>query len=109
LTLFAASLNMLDDYLHNHPQAITPDEVLAERTAVHQAIRTLQDAGQWPKPVPTLRELMGWSNLPAARQNSRSAPGPAQPALPKVKGARPGPPARQGTPDESAGTQAYRI
>jgi hypothetical protein len=106
LTLFAASLNMLDDYLHNHPQAITPDEVLAERAAVHQAIRTLQDAGQWPKPVPTLRDLMGWSNLPAALQNSRSAPGPAQPALPRVKGARPGLPARHGTLDESAGTRA---
>jgi hypothetical protein len=109
LTLFAASLNMLDDYLHNHPQAMTPDEVLAERTAVHQAIRTLQDAGQWPQPIPTLRELMGWSNLPAASAGSRSAPGPAQPVLPRVKGARPGMTARQGTLDESAGMQASRV
>ncbi len=58
LTLFAACLNMLDDYLHNHLQATTPDEVLAQRTAVHQAIRTLQRAGQWPQPVPRLRELI---------------------------------------------------
>lgn len=58
LILFAASLNLLDDYLHNHPQAISPDEVLIERTAIHRAIRTLQAAGQWPRPVPSLRELM---------------------------------------------------
>lgn len=58
LTLFRACLGLLDDYLHNHPQAVTPDEVLAERTAVRQAIRSLQQAGQWPQPVPSLRELM---------------------------------------------------
>mgnify|MGYP001400368337 CR=1 FL=1 len=58
MTLFAASLSLLDDYLHNHPQAVTPDEVLTERTAVHQAIRTLQHAGQWPKPTPSLRGLI---------------------------------------------------
>ncbi|HSN78068.1 MAG TPA: hypothetical protein VL334_23590, partial [Anaerolineae bacterium] len=58
LTLFAASLSLLDDYLHNHPQTVMPDEVLVERTAVHQAIRTLQHAGQWPQPTPSLRGLM---------------------------------------------------
>ncbi len=56
--LFAASLHMLDDYLHNHPQAVTPDEVVAQRMAVHQAIRTLQQAGEWPDPAPSLRGLM---------------------------------------------------
>ena len=108
LTLFAACLHLLDDYLDNHPQAISPDQVLAERAAVHQAIRVLQGAGQWPQPVSTLRELMGWSNLPTALPGSRSAPGPAQPTLPRVKRARPGWPARQGTLDESDGTQAPR-
>ncbi len=58
LTLFAASLHLLDDYLHNHPQAVTPDEVLAERAAVHQAIRVLQRSGHWPQPAPSLRQLM---------------------------------------------------
>lgn len=58
MTLFAASLSLLENYLHYHPQAVTPEEVLAERTAVHQAIRTLQRAGQWPKPTPSLRELI---------------------------------------------------
>jgi hypothetical protein len=58
MTLFAASLSLLESYLHSHPQAITPDEAVAERTAVHQAIRTLQHAGQWPKPTPSLRELI---------------------------------------------------
>ena len=58
MTLFTASLSLLEDYLHYHPQAVTPDEVLAERTAVHNAIRTLQRAGLWPKTVPTLRELV---------------------------------------------------
>lgn len=59
LTLFATSLALLDGYLHKPVQAIVPDEELAERTAVQRAIRTLQKAGQWPQPVPTLRELMG--------------------------------------------------
>jgi hypothetical protein len=58
LALFTTSLNLLDDYLHNHPQAIDPDRVLAERAAVHQAIRTLQHAGQWPHLVPTLRDMI---------------------------------------------------
>lgn len=57
-TLFVASLHLLDDYLHNHTQALTPDEVLAERVAVHQAIRALQRAGHWPQPAPSLRQLM---------------------------------------------------
>lgn len=95
LTLFAASLNLLNDYLSNHPQVISPDEVQAEHTAVRRAIRTLKEAGQWPKPVPTLRELMGWSSLPATAQSRRSAPAPAQLALPRRKTARPGQPARQ--------------
>jgi hypothetical protein len=109
LALFAASLNLLDDYLDNHPQAITPDQVLAERAAVHQAIRALQGAGQWPQPVPTLRELMGWSNLPTALQGSRSAPGAAQPTPLRIKGSKPGLPARQGKLDEPDGTQALRV
>lgn len=109
LTLFAASLNLLNDYLHTHHQVITPDEVLAERTAVHQAIRTLQDAGQWPKPVPTLRELMGWNDLPTALRGSRSAPGAAQPTPFRIKGSKSGLPARQGKLDESDGTQALRV
>lgn len=58
LVLLAASLTLLDDYLHNHPQAITPDELLVERAAVHRAIRSLQQAGEWPKPLPSLRELV---------------------------------------------------
>lgn len=58
MTLFVASLSLLEEYLQNHPQAVTPDEVVAERTAVHQAMRTLQRAGQWPKPTPSLRELI---------------------------------------------------
>lgn len=59
LTLLATSLVLLDSYLHKPTQAIAPDEELAERTAVQRAIRTLQQAGQWPQSVPTLRELMG--------------------------------------------------
>lgn len=58
MTLFCASLTLLEDYLHYHAQIATPDEVLAERTAVHNAIRTLQRASQWPKTVPTLRDLV---------------------------------------------------
>ncbi len=58
LTLFVASLSLLDDYLDNHVQAAPADDVLAERTAVRQAIRALQRAGQWPQPVPSLRELL---------------------------------------------------
>lgn len=95
LNLFTACLNLLDDYLHNHPQAVSPDQVLAERTAVHQAIRTLQRAGQWPVSVPSLRELMGWTDLPAEMQSRRSDPGLAQLALPRLKAARPGQLARQ--------------
>lgn len=58
LTLFAASLALLDDYLHNHPQAIAPDDLPGERTAIRRAIRSLQEAGQWPKPLPSLRALI---------------------------------------------------
>lgn len=58
LTLLAASLNLLQAYLHDYPQAAMPDEVLSERAAVHRAIRTLQRAGQWPEPAPTLRQLV---------------------------------------------------
>lgn len=98
LILFAASLDMLNDYLHNHPQAITPDEVLAERTAVHQAIRTLQRAGQWPQPVPSLRELMILSGLPAAAQSQRSSPASVQAAPPRIEAPRFRQPARRARP-----------
>jgi hypothetical protein len=58
LVLFAACLHLLDDYLHNHLQPFPSDQVLVERTAVQQAIRTLQRAGQWPQPLPSLRDLV---------------------------------------------------
>ena len=58
MTLFVVSLNFLDSYLHSQPQATTDDRVMAERSAVHRAIHTLQDAGHWPTPIPTLRDLM---------------------------------------------------
>ncbi len=58
MTLLAASLHLLDGYLHHFPQAVAPDEVLSERRAVHRAIRTLQQAGQWLEPAPTLHQLM---------------------------------------------------
>ena len=38
--LLAASLNLLNGYLHNHPQA-SPDQVMNGRSAVRRAMRTL--------------------------------------------------------------------
>lgn len=58
MTLLAASLNLLEGYLHEHLLAAAPDDVLSERSAVHRAIHTLRRAGQWPEPTPTLRQLM---------------------------------------------------
>ena len=105
MRLLAASLNLLNGYLHNHPQA-SPDQVLNGRSAVRRAMRTLERAGQWPQPAPTLCELMGWSSLPAAAQPARATPVPAQPALPRLKTSRPGQPARQPRPTVSEETQA---
>lgn len=95
LTLFAACLGLLDDYLHNHLQAIPADEVLIERTAVRQAIRTLQRAGQWPQPVPNLRALMSSSGLPAAAQSQPSSPASVQAAPPRIEAPRFRQPARR--------------
>lgn len=95
MRLLAASLDLLKGYLHDQPQMASPDQVLTGRGAVRRAIRTLEQAGQWPQPVPALRELMGMSSLPADAQPARIAPAISQPALPRLKTPRPGQPARQ--------------
>lgn len=56
--LFVSSLSFIDSYLHSQPQATADDQVMQERSAVHRAIHTLQDAGEWPSSIPTLRELI---------------------------------------------------
>ena len=56
-TLCVASLDFIDKYLHALPQATEDDQIMDERNAVHRAIHTLQDAGEWPEIVPTLRDL----------------------------------------------------
>ena len=95
MKLLAASLDLLNGYLHNQPQMASPDQVLTGRSAVRRAMRTLERAGQWPQPAPTLRELMGWSSLPDDGQPMRKAPTASQPVLPRLKTPRPGQPARQ--------------
>lgn len=69
-TLFVSSLDFLDSYLHSQPQATTDDLVLTERSAVHRAIHTLQDAGEWPKDIPTLRDLIFHPSPPHNTPNS---------------------------------------
>jgi hypothetical protein len=58
MTLFVASLSFLDAYLRSQPNAIANDLVMAERSALHRAIRTVQEAGLWPTSVPGLRDLI---------------------------------------------------
>ena len=43
---------------HALPQATEDDQIMDERNAVHRAIHTLKDAGEWPEKVHTLRELI---------------------------------------------------
>lgn len=56
--LFVVSLDFIDRYLHSRPQGTEDDQIMDERNAVHRAIHTLKDAGEWPEIVPTLRELV---------------------------------------------------
>ena len=56
--LFVSSLDFIDRYLHALPQATEDDQIMDERNAVHRAIHTLKDAGEWPEKVPALRELI---------------------------------------------------
>jgi hypothetical protein len=58
MTLFVASLDFLDAYLRSQPNAMANDLVMDERSALHRAIRTVQEAGLWPTFVPSLRELI---------------------------------------------------
>ena len=57
-TLCATSLDFIDRYLHSQPQATEDDQIMDERNAVHRAIHTLRDAGEWPEIVPSLRDLI---------------------------------------------------
>ncbi len=57
-TFFVSSLDFIDRYLHALPQATEDDQIMDERNAVHRAIHTLKDAGEWPEKVHTLRELI---------------------------------------------------
>jgi hypothetical protein len=57
-TLFISSLDFIDSYLHSQPQATADDQVMSERSAVRRAIHTLQNAGEWPQSIPTLRDLI---------------------------------------------------